>query len=698
MLNIKQRNLSIIWAQVLGITTFLLASDGNLKADPAYQHLLDHPADTAYVVDDGYLDFRDHVWLELDPLAARVSVPPEPSNDILDILRHGFSLEPVMNSRVEAELRWFARNPAYMTRVFNRAQRYLPFIVEELEARELPLELALLPIVESAFDPFAYSHGRAAGLWQMIPGTARRFGVRQNWWYDGRRDVVDSTHAALDYLAYLYDLQDGDWPNAIASYNSGEGNVLKARKRNRANGKPEDFWNLRLSRETSAYVPRLFALVAIVRDPAEYGLELPEIVNEPQFAVTEVGSQIDLALAAELAGIDLDTLSSYNAGVNRWATDPGGPHRLVLPIDVAEDFSEAVALVPENERIRWKRHKVRNGEAISQIADKYDVTVSTIRSANNLRGNMIRAGSYLMIPVATKPLTDYSQSADVTPRTQAERRTVGQPHRTCRRFRRELLDDQPQVQREHEQAGLVERHVAARHAVRRPETHRLDEPAGAGEHLEQQRPDAKAQVHGTEWRLALPDREPVPRHRGPAGALEQYRQEQDTETRTKTDHVRRRDGAVVLTGHSRRDAAPTLLFGPRSNLIRPVGGPSRPDSLSRRDAAPTLLFGPWRNLIHRVGGPSRTDSMSRRDAAPTLLFGPWSNLIHPAEGVPAPMSRRRRSHIAVSMSRRGRRFPVRPRRWVAGFRSERTDLQYWRPSSALKPLPRSCRGRAVPAR
>jgi membrane-bound lytic murein transglycosylase D len=412
MLNIKQRNLSTIFTQVLGSVAFLAFAAGTTQADPAYQHLLDHPADTAYIVDDGFVDFRDHVWLELDPLAARVSLPPEPSNDVLELLRRGFSLEPVMNPRVEAELRWFARNPAYMTRVFNRAQRYLPFILEELEARELPLELALLPIVESAFDPFAYSHGRAAGLWQMIPGTARRFGVRQNWWYDGRRDVVDSTHAALDYLAYLYDLQDGDWPNAIASYNSGEGNVLKARKRNRAKGKPEDFWNLKLSRETSAYVPRLFALVAIVRDPAEYGLELPEVVNEPQFAVTEVGSQIDLALAAELAGIDLDTLSSYNAGINRWATDPGGPHRLVLPIDVAEDFSEAVALVPEDERIRWKRHKVRNGEAISQIAEKYDVTVSTIRSANNLRGNTIRAGSYLMIPVATKPLTDYSQSAD----------------------------------------------------------------------------------------------------------------------------------------------------------------------------------------------------------------------------------------------------------------------------------------------
>ena len=221
--------------------------------------------------------------------------------------------------------------------MFTRAQRYLPFIIDELERRELPMELALLPIVESAFDPFAYSHGRAAGLWQMIPGTARRFGVRQNWWYDGRRDIVDSTHAALDYLTYLHDLMDGDWPHAIASYNSGEGNVLRAIKRNRASSKPTDFWNLSLSRETSAYVPRLMALVEIVRDPDAFDLTLPELVLEPQFAVADIGGQLDLALAAELAGMDLDTLYSYNAGNNRWATDPDGPHRLILPVGLADD-------------------------------------------------------------------------------------------------------------------------------------------------------------------------------------------------------------------------------------------------------------------------------------------------------------------------------------------------------------------------
>ena len=337
--------------------------------------------------------------------------PGEPY-DLLTKLRFGFSLDYEDNRRIAAERDWFVRHPDYLGRVFTRAQRYMPYILAEIERRGLPLELALLPIVESAYDPFAYSHGRAAGLWQMIPGTARRFGVRQNWWYDGRRDVVDSTRAALDYLEYLHDLNDGDWLNAIASYNSGEGNVLRSVKRNRKAGKPIDFWNLKLPRETSMYVPKLLALVDIVENPDAYDLNLPSVPDEVQFVVADIGSQLDLALAAELAGIDVDTVYAYNPGYNRWSTDPSGPHKLVLPVEAADTFTAALADVPESDRVRWKRHKVKNGEAISQIAQKYNTTVAQIREANNLRGNTIRAGHYLLIPVATKPLSAYSKSAD----------------------------------------------------------------------------------------------------------------------------------------------------------------------------------------------------------------------------------------------------------------------------------------------
>jgi len=349
--------------------------------------------------------------------------PKAEPGDVLDKLRGGFSLDYEENARTAAELKWFAGHPDYLNRVFTRAQRYLPYIAAELERRDMPLELALLPIVESAYDPFAYSHGRAAGLWQMIPGTAKRFGIKQNWWYDGRRDVVDSTRAALDYLQHLEGLNDGNWLNAIASYNSGEGNVLRAARNNRKANKPTDFWYLKLPRETSMYVPKLLALVEIVSDPEKYGLALPVVADEQQFMVADIGSQLDLALAAELAGVDVDTVYQYNPGYNRWSTDPSGPHKLVMPIDAADQFVAALAEVPAADRVRWKRHKVKNGEAISQIAEKYNTTVSTIRTANNLRGNTIRAGHYLMIPVATKPLSAYSKSADARlARTQNKQR------------------------------------------------------------------------------------------------------------------------------------------------------------------------------------------------------------------------------------------------------------------------------------
>ncbi len=366
---------------------------------------------------------------------AGTSLPSSPASagDVLARLRQGFSLDYDDNHRTEAERSWYVRHQDYLSRVFTRSQRYMPYIVAELERRGLPLELALLPIVESAYDPFAYSHGRAAGLWQMIPGTARRFGVKQNWWYDGRRDIVDSTRAALDYLEYLEGINEGNWLNAIASYNSGEGNVLRAVRNNRKAGKPADFWNLRLPKETSMYVPKLLALVEIVADPARYGVTLPVVPNEQQFAVTEIGSQLDLALAAELAGVDVDTIYAYNPGYNRWSTDPAGPHQLVMPIDVAGEFAAALDQVPVHERVRWKRHKVKNGEAISQIADQYGTTVSALRAANNLRGNTIRAGHYLMIPVATKPLSAYSQSADARlARTQNRQRAGNKVEHTVR--------------------------------------------------------------------------------------------------------------------------------------------------------------------------------------------------------------------------------------------------------------------------
>ncbi len=402
--------------QSVGCITLLLAAflPGSLAAEPVLT-LSEH-----FFSDSGQTQaLRSHYPVTLEQLVdpgisadSASSQAMAAPHDLLARLRRGFSLERVVNHRVQAEMNWLMRHPEYIERVFTRAQRFLPYVTRQIAERGLPLELALLPMVESGYDPFAYSYGRAAGLWQFIPGTARRYGVRQNWWYDGRRDVVDATNGALKYLTHLHKLMDDDWLHAIAAYNSGEGNVLKAVRRNQKSGRPTDFWSLKLSDETSSYVPRLLALVELVRDPASFGITLPHLLDERQFVAAEIGGQIDLALAAELADIELDTLYAFNAGFNRWSTDPAGPHRLLLPVTAADSFNEALAMVPDNERVRWQRHKVRNDETLSEIAEQYHTTLASIRSANGIRGNTIRAGSHLMIPVATKPLSAYAQSAD----------------------------------------------------------------------------------------------------------------------------------------------------------------------------------------------------------------------------------------------------------------------------------------------
>jgi membrane-bound lytic murein transglycosylase D len=399
----------------------------------------------------------------LDGLTLETYGPAEPY-DLLTRLRFGFTLDYEDNNRIAAERNWFVRHPDYLERVFTRAQRYLPYIAAEIERRGLPYELALLPIVESAYDPFAYSHGRAAGLWQMIPGTARRFGIKQNWWYDGRRDVVDSTRAALDYLEYLLELNDGDWLNAIASYNSGEGNVLRSVKRNRKAGKPEDFWNLKLPRETSMYVPKLLALVDIVQNPDAYNLTLPAVLDEPQFVVADIGSQLDLALAAELAGIEVDTVYAYNPGYNRWSTDPAGPHRLVLPVEAADTFTAALADVPEGDRVRWKRHKVKNGEAISQIALKYNTTVRQHDTGRSLPADP--GGDEAAVRL--QPERRCAACEDAEP--QARR----QQGRARRAQGREFLDHQPALQGHAPAARRVERHGAGRPPACRPQARGLD--------------------------------------------------------------------------------------------------------------------------------------------------------------------------------------------------------------------------------
>lgn len=330
--------------------------------------------------------------------------------DLWDRVRDGFRLDIEINRRVQQEIDWYAKHPAYLARVSERAEKYLYFIVEEIEKRNLPLELALLPIVESAFDPFAYSPGRAAGMWQVIPGTGKMLGLKQNWWYDGRRDVVESTQAALTYLEQLYRQVGEDWLLTLAAYNSGAGNVHRAIKKNKAKGKATDYWSLDLPRETEMYVPRLLALKALVNNPDVYGLSFYPVANEPYFLSVDVGSQIDLAQAAEWAGMSMADFAALNAGFNRWATDPDGPHRLLFPRDKAGVFIEKLAEIPEGQRVVWNRYQIKSGDTLSGIAKQYRTTVSLLQSINNLPGTTLRAGQTLMVPNAAGDKEHYTHS------------------------------------------------------------------------------------------------------------------------------------------------------------------------------------------------------------------------------------------------------------------------------------------------
>jgi membrane-bound lytic murein transglycosylase D len=345
---------------------------------------------------------------------------PLPSNEmefsfdtnLWERIRSQFSFPIPQNKRIQRQQDWYVKHPRYMARVTKRAEPFLHLIVEEIEKHDMPLELALLPIVESAFDPFAYSHGRASGIWQFVPGTARRFGLKQTWWYDGRRDVAEATKAAIKYLAYLHKFFDGNWLHALASYNSGEGRVMRAIKKNKKLGKPTDFWSLSLPKETRAYVPKLLALVDMLQQAESLEVPWHPILDRPVVNVVDTGSQIDLAFAAELAGLTVNELHALNPGYNRWATDPNGPHKLLLPIDKVEEFIVALNDVPDRKRLNWVRHTIKNGDNLLLIAKRYHTTVDVIKDVNEIRGNVIRAGDHILVPVALKSLDKYGMSQE----------------------------------------------------------------------------------------------------------------------------------------------------------------------------------------------------------------------------------------------------------------------------------------------
>lgn len=304
------------------------------------------------------------------------------------------------NKDVAKQIEWLRNHKEDLKKVLANAAPYLYFVHHAVEERELPSEIALLPIIESAYDPFAYSHAGAAGLWQLMPGTAMGFGVKQNWWYDGRRDIYASTKTALDYLAYLNRYFDGNWLHALAAYDSGEGTVHNSIRNNLNKNRSTDFWSLHLPSETRAYIPRLLAIASIIKSPEKYGIELPEINDIPYFAEVPLHFQIDLSRAAKLAGISRDEIYKLNPGYNRWATSPYGPYNLVLPIKRIEQFKMNLASLPKQQRVKWDRYKVKDKDNLSTIAHTQKVKLVELMRANHLTDHIIHKNQSLIIPHA----------------------------------------------------------------------------------------------------------------------------------------------------------------------------------------------------------------------------------------------------------------------------------------------------------
>lgn len=363
-----------------------------------------------------------------------------------------YKLPKIDHPRVRAELKWYLANPDYLERIQQRARPYLYTIVKEIERNGLPGELALLPIVESAFQPLACSPKEAAGLWQFIPSTGEQYGLKQNQWVDLRHDVHASTRAAIRYLKKLH-ADFGDWLLALAAYNAGEGRVMQEIIKNRILFRPTDFWHLNLPEETKAYVPKLLAVAQVFKHAKAFGIALHPIPNRPLYARVDVGSQIDLALAAKLANLPLEEMQRLNPSFRRRVTAPDGPHRLVLPLEKVELFEERLAQLPRSQWVnfepkqipkqtlasltsnpdtskanaprsvepaqirqavkmqgqiqklqappQWKVHVVRSGETLWTIARRYGMEVRQLIRLNSLRSsNALWVGQRLRVIAA----------------------------------------------------------------------------------------------------------------------------------------------------------------------------------------------------------------------------------------------------------------------------------------------------------
>lgn len=344
------------------------------------------------------------------------------TRDLWSVITRSFSLPHYSNTpAVQAQISWFMSHKEFLAKVANQAEPYLYYVFQQVKAQQLPGELALLPMIESAYDPFAYSPVGAAGLWQLMPSTASGLGLHQDYWFDGRKDIINSTNAALKHLSYLKDFFHDNWLLAIASYDSGEGTVLNAVKRNQQSGLSTKFWSLSLPRETETYVPRLLALAEIISNPQKYPLDLPTIRNKPYFGTVEIDHQVALSNVAKQADIKLDDLYQLNPGYSRWATDPDvhAPSRIVLPIAKIATYQKAAHQTlavhiegsPSPTTVQWRHYAVRSGDTLASLSKKYEVSVDDLISKNHLTRTALKTHQNLLLPKEVSEPTTATQLA-----------------------------------------------------------------------------------------------------------------------------------------------------------------------------------------------------------------------------------------------------------------------------------------------
>lgn len=314
-------------------------------------------------------------------------------------IRDGFQVPNMENAVVDENLERYTKRPDYLQRMANRSSKYLYHIIEEVESRGMPTEIALLPFVESAFVTNAKSRVKAAGLWQFMPSTGKIYDLDQTMWKDSRYDVLQSTSAALTYLQKLYD-EFGDWPLALAAYNWGEGNVRRAIKKNQVRNLPTDYMSLKMPNETRNYYPKLQAIKHIVLNPEKYGVKLPAVYNEPYFVQVFKDQDIDVAKAAQLAQMSKDEFNSLNPSFNRPVIVASHNHSLLMPTDKIDTFIENLVSYRTSGKplSSWTTYRVKEGDTIASIAKRANMTENTLREANQIPpGRRVKPGSVLLV-------------------------------------------------------------------------------------------------------------------------------------------------------------------------------------------------------------------------------------------------------------------------------------------------------------